>query len=272
MRAPAAFITCALLIATSAAAQPSVVNGTLDARAATGPLEREFAAILARDGGPAWIGYEAPIAGRDHQLGCWSDDRWPGGSRVGPLRLEGPETFFVLYRIEERRVERIRIASSECQLDAGGRTVHWLAGIRVDDSIAWLETFIAGDSSRRSSNSAIAAIAMHAGTAATDRLIALARANESTRVRSDALFWLGQRAGDKAVGTITDAIDRDPDTEVKKKAVFALSQLPKDQGVPLLIDVARGNQNPAVRKQAMFWLGQSHDPRALRFFEEILRK
>jgi hypothetical protein len=26
-----------------------------------------------------------------------------------------------------------------------------------------------------------------------------------------------------------------------------------------------------VRKQAMFWLGQSKDPRALKFFEEILR-
>jgi hypothetical protein len=26
-----------------------------------------------------------------------------------------------------------------------------------------------------------------------------------------------------------------------------------------------------VRKQAMFWLGQSRDPRALAFFEEVLR-
>ena len=58
--------------------------------------------------------------------------------------------------------------------------------------------------------------------------------------------------------------------EVKKKAVFALSQLPADEGVPRLIQVARTNKNPAVRKQAMFWLGQSKDPRALAFFEEIL--
>ena len=61
-----------------------------------------------------------------------------------------------------------------------------------------------------------------------------------------------------------------PNTEVKKKAVFALSQLPKDEGVPLLINVARTNANPEVRKQAMFWLGQSKDPRALAFFEEVL--
>jgi HEAT repeat protein len=69
---------------------------------------------------------------------------------------------------------------------------------------------------------------------------------------------------------LTDAIEKDPDTQVKKHAVFALSQLPKEEGVPLLIDVARKNRNPVVRKQAMFWLGQSNDPRALQFFEEVL--
>ena len=75
----------------------------------------------------------------------------------------------------------------------------------------------------------------------------------------------------KIAGTITDALDNDPDTEVKKRAVFALSQLPKDDGVPKLIDVARKNRNPEVRRQAMFWLGQSNDPRALAFFEDVLR-
>ena len=59
---------------------------------------------------------------------------------------------------------------------------------------------------------------------------------------------------------------------MKKKAVFALSQLPKDEGVPKLMEVARNNRNPEVRKQAMFWLGQSHDPRAVKFFEEILNR
>jgi hypothetical protein len=48
--------------------------------------------------------------------------------------------------------------------------------------------------------------------------------------------------------------------------------MPKEEGVPRLIDVARTNKNVEVRKQAMFWLGQSNDPRALKFFEEILLK
>ena len=113
---------------------------------------------------------------------------------------------------------------------------------------------------------------MHREPAALDRLLTAARDGATTHVRGQALFWLAQRAGEKAVGAITDAIASDPETEVKKRAVFALSQLPKDEGVPLLIQVARTNANPAVRKQAMFWLGQSKDPRALKFFEEILFK
>jgi HEAT repeat protein len=45
-----------------------------------------------------------------------------------------------------------------------------------------------------------------------------------------------------------------------------------DDAVPRLISLARTNKNPVVRKQAIFWLGQSHDPRALDFLEEILTK
>ena len=64
----------------------------------------------------------------------------------------------------------------------------------------------------------------------------------------------------------------DPDRDVRKKAVFAISQLPKDEGVPRLIALARTHRDPGVRKQAMFWLGQSGDPRAIAFFEEVLTK
>jgi HEAT repeat protein len=105
---------------------------------------------------------------------------------------------------------------------------------------------------------------------AVDALIKSGHSDSSSRVRGQALFWLAQKAGKKAPAAISDAIENDPEIEVKKRAVFALSQIPKDQGVPLLIQTARTNSNPAVRKAAMFWLGQSNDPRALAFFEQVL--
>jgi len=51
-----------------------------------------------------------------------------------------------------------------------------------------------------------------------------------------------------------------------------LSQLPKDEAVPKLIEIARNQKNREVQKQAFFWLGQTHDPRALAFFEQVLIK
>ena len=106
--------------------------------------------------------------------------------------------------------------------------------------------------------------------AAVDDVIHMAKSDQDTGVREQAIFWVGQKAGAKALAMLKDTIVNDPEVAVKKKAVFALSQLPKDQAVPELLHVAQTNSDPAVRKDAMFWLGQTHDPRALAYFEQIL--
>jgi HEAT repeat protein len=108
--------------------------------------------------------------------------------------------------------------------------------------------------------------------AAEDELLHMAKSDPDIKVREQALFWLAQKAGNKATAILADAIQNDPETDVKKKAVFALSQLPKDDSIPQLIHVADTNSNPAVRKEAFFWLGQSHDPRALAYLEQILKR
>ena len=108
--------------------------------------------------------------------------------------------------------------------------------------------------------------------AALDLVMSMAKSDPDGEVRGQALFWLAQKAGERAAETIENAIRDDPDEEVKKKAVFALSQLPRGEAVPELIRVARTNRNREVRKQAIFWLGQTRDPRALAFIEEILAR
>jgi HEAT repeats len=107
---------------------------------------------------------------------------------------------------------------------------------------------------------------------AVDDLIHMAKSDVDTGVREQAIFWVGQKASAKAVATLKDSLQNDPEVAVKKKAVFALSQLPKDEAIPELLHVAQTNPNPAVRKDAIFWLGQTHDPRALSFFEQILER
>jgi len=114
--------------------------------------------------------------------------------------------------------------------------------------------------------------AQNSDPGAEDELLHMAKFDPDTKVRGQGLFWIAQKAGKRATAALNDAIQNDPETDVKKKAVFALSQLPKDESVPQLIHVADTNTNLTVRKEAFFWLGQSQDPRALAYLEQVLKK
>ena len=299
--------TCVLLAAAVAAQQPRIINGRLSAQPA-GTLAETVGALVAAQSDVAWIGYAVPARDRNRTTCCWSsaDGRSHftgsmsggnvpccGGCRIepaaagsadaspapagtaaqGPIKLEGAERMVVLFRVVDRQIERIRSFSEDCELDAGGRQVHWLQDVRPAESVMLLTSLLEKEPARKSrvSNAALLALSQHAEPSAVAAIEAVARTHAAAGVRGEALFWLAQMAGAKVAATITAAIENDPNTEVKRRAVFALSQLPKNEGVPLLIDQARRNTNPVVRKQAMFWLGQSKDPRAIEFFAEILK-
>ena len=341
--------------------RPRVENAKAETRAVTGSLDAAFRGILAQAERPEWVGYSVDDISDNRSMCCgnWNDgagcgtcrlendhNNWTSGSKsgdmaAGSVKLEGSRRLVVLFRLEAKQVDRIRVASEDCTLDAGGLPFLWLTGVKPSESVALLTTYVQGAEFERHEhhnigNGALTAIALH-GDASADRamesfvkpdqreelrrqaafwlgavrgkeglntllqmarndpssevrahvtfalsvshepgaleeMIRMARDDSSSHVRGQALFWLAQKAGKKALGTITGAIENDPDTDVKKKAVFALSQLPKDEGVPKLIEVAQTNRNREVRKQAMFWLGQSNDPRALQFFEQVLLK
>ncbi|HET7151889.1 MAG TPA: HEAT repeat domain-containing protein [Candidatus Acidoferrum sp.] len=346
--------------AQAAVEMPRIENAKVESRTVAGSLDATFRGIVAQAEQPEWLGYSVDqVAGnRGVCCGNYRDDGYCGTCRLehdndngattttsqpgaGTIKLEGVRQLVVLFRLEGKSVKRIRMASEDCTLDAGGSPFVWLTGVKPADSVALLETYVRGGNfgeraDHGLAHGALAAIALHADASADralesfvkpdereglrrqaafwlgaargragfsllqrmakndpssevrahvtfalsvshepgalDEMIRMAHDDTSSRVRGQALFWLAQKAGQRAASTITGAIENDPDTDVKKKAVFALSQLPKDEGVPKLIEVAQTNRNPEVRKQAMFWLGQSHDPRALAFFEQVLSK
>jgi hypothetical protein len=118
---------------------------------------------------------------------------------------------------------------------------------------------------------AVVGIAQDDDREATDMLLSMAKTHRLPQVRKQSIFWLGQRAGTKATAHLKEAAD-DPNSEVREMAVFAISQLPADRAVPELIQLAKTHRSKGVREKAIFWLGQSGDPRALDFIEEILTK
>ena len=262
-------MTALLLTAALAMGQARITNGQLDTHAATQSLEREIGAATSR-GGARWVGYRIKVASGRRSMDCLERKQ---------IALEGATEVSILARFEGTAVTRLRTATPECEIDAGGLPVTWLENVKADDSATWLASLINASSAdsrerfNRVTKQAVTALGMNEGTAASRALVGIARNHPASNVRNDALFWLSQRAGDQlAAGTIAEAIEKDPDTDVRKRAVFALSQLPKDQSIPKLIDVAKNNRNAAVRQQAMFWLGQSNDPRAIKFFEDVLLK
>jgi hypothetical protein len=253
-----------------AAAQPGISNARLERRTVARPLGREIEALSA-DMPDGWVAYRVEKAfGR----GSLCD-----GGRTARVYLEPASEFLVLVRLEGGAVARLRTVTPDCDVDAGGQRVISLEGLGAEDNATWMATLVSpptGTSTQSSRstlvNTAIGALALDRHERALDSLLALARNDPRSRVRSQSLFWLAQRAGQQAVSQISQSIDQDPETEVRRKAVFALSQLPESQGVPLLMQVARTHRDPVVRRQAMFWLGQSGDPRAVSFFEEILTR
>jgi hypothetical protein len=152
------------------------------------------------------------------------------------------------------------------------KVAFWLGSSRGASGVKTLLRMLKDDPSDNVRDKVVFGLSVSKQPEGMEALVKAAKTDASPHVRGQALFWLAQKAGKQAAATITDAIQNDPDTGVKKKAVFALSQLPKDDGVPKLIEIARTQRNPEVRKQAFFWLGQSGDPRALQFIEQVLEK
>jgi hypothetical protein len=258
--------------------QPVVTNGQFETRTLSGNLSDTFRSVT-----PHWFGYAAKTAGHRGDGGCcWgsgmgygcgleghSSSTSEGSAKPNPIELEGPSEVGILLRVENNTIGRLQVYSLQCPLDAGGLPFTWLTNVPADVSLRYLETLVSGPENRLA-NGATFAISRHEGSQAIQLLASLAKSAPSSNVRSQALFWLADRAGQQAVATITNAIENDPDTKVKRQAVFALSRLPNDESIPKLIDVAKTQRNREVRKQAFFWLGQSHDPRAIAFFESVL--
>jgi len=319
------------------AAQPKLlINAKVDTRSAASGLEREFRTLLATQGPegapPAWIGYTVPAAG-GVQFGCELVS--PGGwFAPGVIHLEPPDHAVVLYRVESNAVTRIRALSPDCEIDAGGVPVHWLADVQPAESVALLVTFvpqrdvrgdgavgaiavhagpeadaaiekfvapdqpeslrqrtvawfgstrgrrgfealkklIASDPSETVRERAISALAVSKEPDAADLLISTARNDRNPRLRAQAISVLARKSGPKILAVIREAIEKDPDIQVKRRAVSALHALPDGEGIPPLIEVARTTQDADVRRQAMSSLAQSHDPRVLAFFEDVLKR
>ena len=271
-----------------ASAQARIDNGTVTSQQAGSPFAASFRVLVAAQPDVTWLGYSVPVVDRERMMCCFNDSNSvvSGSARAGccgacrlenssgtnitsrseaapaissgTIKLEGSDRMSVLFRVADRKIERVRVFSDDCHLDAGGRPVRWLENVRPGDSIALLESLSTtdGNPNGRISDGAIAAIALHGDPAADASLARLVAASQPEGVRKKVTFWLGNARGRPGVDVLKRILREDPSIEVRKGAIFGLSQSSVPDTYDTLINIARTDSEPRLRGEALFWLAQ----------------
>lgn len=243
----------ALLAGAPLRAQESIASAVR--RAGTGTIRLQFKAREGVCGSGQSMSFNS--RNRTSRNGEWESECEPGPVRVALDVSNGTPTAIRFY-------VGGRWGSPGSATDVGA--------VPAADAGAWF---------MRLAESGIGKVAREAITVATladsanvwPSLLRLAKDERRDReLRKSAVFWLGQAAGDAVADLRGLADDDTEDVEIRKAAVFALSQRPNGEGVQPLLSIARGTGDARVRRQAIFWLGQSGDPRALAYFEDVLTK
>jgi hypothetical protein len=165
------------LLAAPISAQPQLTNGTLQPLTLSGGFTRAALDSLAAKSATAWVGYAVPALDGDRRSCCWDGSAAgccqacrlePGGpshttssgaTGSGVVSLES-QPLHVLIRLDGGRIDRIRVFSHDCALDAGGLTVHWLASVAAAESVNVLGSVLTATASNRLADGALVALAM----------------------------------------------------------------------------------------------------------------
>lgn len=234
---------------TAAGQHPAFENARIETRAAGSDPAPTIHELAKGTSGPAWVGYAVPIVAGERRICGWDGAR--GEQRR--MSLEGPKTVYVLYRVEPGRVSKVRTATPDCGVDAGGLTVIWLTGVAADASVSFLETLVTGNVL---SDGALSAIALHDTPAADHALDAAVSSGRPLALRRKAVFWLGVARGQHGYDKLTAIVRSDVDDKLREHAIFALSQSKQPGAIKEIVRSAHEDKSPHVRGQALFWLAQ----------------
>lgn len=265
------------------AQKPNVTNAKLQEVSAGGGLKPAFEAIVQKQESPAWIGYRIPATPKERTMCCF--DSWDGvqsrnNGCCGGCKLESgkggsfngtvsdcspPEPYHysvVLFRVEARKVTRVRNYTPDCALDFGGLPLYWMEEVNPAQSVdlltGLLPTNTESEAGERKSisNSVMAAIALHDDPAADRALEKLVEPDKPESLREKAVFWLGIERGKKGLAVLRKYAKEDPGDRLREKITFAFSQSKEPEAIQDLISMARHDSSSRVRSQAIFWMGQ----------------
>jgi len=177
-----------------------------------------------------------------------------------------------LHRDPSADVVLDQVATSDTDSDLRRSAANQLGANRGAHGFETLRKLIGTEKSQDVRRQLINALGQTRESQSADALLAIAQSDADASARGEAAYWYVRRAGARGLPATLAIIDKDTEDSVKKRAVSGIAGLPADDAVPALIQLARTNSNLTVRKQAVSALGQTKDPRAVAFLEEILKR
>jgi HEAT repeat protein len=263
---------------------PRIENAKLETRSVSSSLDATLREIAATAEKAEWVGYHADEVAGEHGVCCnnnWNDgncgacrlEKENGGTSSttrtdGNIKLEGSRRLVVLYRLEAKQVVRIRIASDDCTLDAGGLPFVWLTDVKPSESVALLTTYVHGSNfedrgDRGIGNGALTAIALHADASADRALESFVMPEQREELRRQTVFWMGAARGKSGLLALQHMAKTDPSSNVRAHIAFALSVSHETGALDEMIRMAHDDTSSHVRGQALFWLAQKAGKRAV---------
>jgi HEAT repeat protein len=263
---------------------PRIENARLETRSIGASLDATFREIAAIAEKAEWVGYHVDEVAGEHGVCCnnnWNDgncgtcrlEKENGGTtsttHTGEnLKLEGSRQLVVLFRLEAKSVVKIRVASDDCTVDAGGLPFIWLTGVKPSDSVALLATYVRDSNfedrgDHGIGNGALMAIALHADASADRTLESFATAEQREGLRRQAAFWMGAARGKAGLLALQHMAKTDPSSDVRAHVAFALSVSHEPGALDEMIRMAHDDSSSHVRGQAIFWLAQKAGKKAV---------
>ena len=151
------------------------------------------------------------------------------------------------------------------------QAIFWLGQKRGDDNANYLKGLYSRVKKDALKEKIIFSLSQQRGNGEWVMNIAL-DPKESIEMRKQALFWAGQNGGTPTESFAT-LYDKMTDPEIKEQLIFVFSQRGRDgKALEKLMDIAKTDKDKEMRSKAIFWLGQSRDPRAVKFLEDLITK
>ncbi len=270
----------------SSSGVPNLQNSRLNQQSVTGSLDAQLKSWTAQVTSPQWLGYTIPEVAGNRNVCCGNGD-W-NGNDCGTCRLEkgdhgvnitgndgnatvmleGSREIAILFRAENHQITKIRVASTECTLDAGGLPFLWLTNVKPSESVALLSTYVRGEGSgfkdddNRHGHQALSAIALHADDSAEAALESFVRPDSPDELRKQTAFWLGEARGKAGFLALQKMAKSDPSSDVRAQVTFALSVSREPGAIDEMIRIAHDDESTHVRGQALFWLAQKAGKKA----------